>query len=165
LIRSILAFAISASSTSREERVAKDLQPHDVDPLLTKLQETLEQGEALVRRMHEANRDLKVTIKEARELRSETIGMVEQTFEEVTKREISKVAPAVRSITNRLIDQHVKLLEEGITKVMTTLHKVDARYQQAIEAMKAAEAGLPFPVDGQKAVPIVGVAPKRRKQS
>jgi len=107
--------------------------------MLEQLLEAIDQGKTMVRELHEASKDAKGTLREMRETRAEAIAEMRKAMIEEASHQLEQVVPGVRSVLEKTLAEHTKLLDSEASKILVVLEKVKQRYEVAERVMSTME--------------------------
>ena len=137
----------------------------DDSPLLEKLLQTMDESKELIRRMHEAEKDLKAVIAEARGLHQEMLDGTRETIAEIIKGHAAEIKPAFSKALDRAMRQANTELAEMVNPLKDTLQQLSIHYEKLLRATETGEGALlsfPLEVDPKLAKSILD-AERRNK--
>lgn len=122
-------------------------------PLLEKLLQTMDESKELIRRMHEAEKDLKAVIAEARGLHQEMLEGTRDVIQEIVAGHAAEVKPAFQKALDRALVIADGEIRKLVDPLMDTLQLLNAHYERLLKASECTPesflASFMIPTDPQ----------------
>lgn len=140
-------------------------QQQDNTPLIDKLLRTMDESKELLRRMHEAQKDLKTTIAEARNLHQEMMQGTRDVIAEIIEGHAAEIKPAFGRALEAALEKSNSDIAAMVNPLMETLQLLSDHYSKLLEKSESGQgmlASFEVPID-PKLVKSIQDAERRNK--